>query len=109
MDKEVIKTWGQFAGLGGLALLVFLRLFRDIIRKKIYAVLTKDQTLKLFLVIVIVVSVVALAGILGWVFVETTTRPKNTSMNFGSVSDHSLSLERAEKKKAKCHISTWRF
>ena len=35
MDTELLKVVGQVAGIGGLALGVFLLLFREIIRKKI--------------------------------------------------------------------------
>jgi hypothetical protein len=33
MDAQVLKTAAQVAGIGGIALGVFLLLFRDIVRK----------------------------------------------------------------------------
>lgn len=41
MDTQILKTVGQVAGIGGLALGVFLLLFEDTIRKQIFPTLTK--------------------------------------------------------------------
>jgi hypothetical protein len=41
METELLKAVGQIAGLGGIALGVFLLLYRDIIREKIFPSFTK--------------------------------------------------------------------
>ena len=47
MDTELIKTVGQVAGIGGIALGVFLLLFRDLIRKQIFPTLAKREGYRL--------------------------------------------------------------
>ena len=47
MDTELIKTVGQVAGIGGVALGVFLLLFRDLIRKQIFPMLAKREAYRL--------------------------------------------------------------
>jgi hypothetical protein len=55
MDLELIKTVGQIAGIGGIALGVLLILFREIIRKKIFPQLTKEQAYSLLKLIIVCV------------------------------------------------------
>ncbi|HVU97732.1 MAG TPA: carboxypeptidase-like regulatory domain-containing protein [Puia sp.] len=43
MEVNFVKEWGLIAGFAGLALGVFLILFREVIRQKIFPVLTKRQ------------------------------------------------------------------
>lgn len=78
MDAEILKTVGQIAGLGGLALGVFLLLFREVIRKAIFPTLKKDHAYQLLRLIAILVSGVALAGIGTWAWVETHPRAQHT-------------------------------
>ena len=68
METELLKTLGQIAGIGGIALGVFLLLFRDLIRKKIFPTLTKDQAFRLLRLIAILIWSVALAGIGAWIW-----------------------------------------
>jgi nitrate reductase gamma subunit len=68
MEMELLKTVGQIAGIGGIALGVFLLLFRDIIRKKIFPALTKQQGFQLLMLISVLVWSIALAGIGAWVW-----------------------------------------
>ena len=65
METELLRTVGQIAGIGGIALGVFLLLFRDIIRKKIFPTLTKQQGFQLLMLISVLVWSIALAGIGG--------------------------------------------
>ena len=69
MNADLFKTLGQIAGIGGIALGVFLILFREIIRKKIFPTLKKDHAYRLLRLIAILVFIVALAGISAWVWV----------------------------------------
>src|SRR5919112_433245 len=71
MEAEVLKTVGQVAGIGGLALGVFLLLFRDIIRKNIFPKLPSAEAYRLLRLITGAVWSVAIVGIAAWVYVET--------------------------------------
>jgi hypothetical protein len=75
MDAEVLKTVGQIAGIGGLALGVFLLLFREIIRKNIFPKLRAAEAYRLLTLITGAVWSVAIVGIIAWVYVETRTPP----------------------------------
>ena len=66
MEDEVLKTVGQIAGIGGLALGVFLLLFRDIVRKSIFPQLTKQDAYRLLRLISVLVFLVAIAGLGAW-------------------------------------------
>jgi hypothetical protein len=68
---EVLKTVGQVAGIGGLALGVFLLLFKDIIRKNIFPKLPAAEAYRLLRLITGAVWSVAIIGIAAWVYVET--------------------------------------
>jgi hypothetical protein len=69
MDTELLKVVGQIAGIGGLALGVFLLLFREIIRKKIFPMLPPAQAYRLLQMIIVAVWSVAILGIAAWVYV----------------------------------------
>lgn len=71
MDTEILKIVGQVAGIGGVALGVFLLLFRDVIRKNIFPNLSKVQGYRLLMLIIILVWTIALAGIGAWAYVKT--------------------------------------
>ena len=77
METELLKTVGQIAGIGGIALGVFLLLFRDIIRKKIFPSLTKQQGFQLLMLISILVWTIALAGIGAWVWTTDSPGDRN--------------------------------
>lgn len=70
MDIEVIKVVGQTAGIGGLALGVFLLLFRDLIRRNIFPMLPPDKAYRLLRLITGAVWSVAIVGIAAWVYVS---------------------------------------
>ena len=55
MDIDLLKIVGQIAGIGGLALGVFLLLFRDLLRKRIFPRLTKKQGFRLLSLIAVLV------------------------------------------------------
>jgi hypothetical protein len=52
---EFIKEWGMIAGIAGLALGVFMVLFKDIIGKNIFSALTKKQSYSMMMVIIVLV------------------------------------------------------
>ena len=69
MDTELLKVVGQVAGIGGLALGVFLLLFREVIRKRIFPMLPPAQAYRLLRLIIVAVWSVAIVGIAAWVYV----------------------------------------
>jgi hypothetical protein len=72
---------GQVAGIGGIALGVFLLLFREIIRIKIFPQLTKAHAYSTIRLILLLVWSVALAGIGAWLWVETSRSHPQPSQN----------------------------
>ena len=72
MEHTILETVGKIAGLGGLALGVFLLLFRDVIRKNIFPNLTRSQAFRLLMLVLVLVWSVALAGIAAWVYVTVS-------------------------------------
>ena len=55
LQIETIKTFGQIAGIGGLSLGIFLFLFKEIIKKKIFPQLTKVQAYKIIRLMLILI------------------------------------------------------
>ena len=74
MDAEVLKVVAEAAGIGGLALGVFLILFREIIRKKIFPRLPAEHAYRLLRLLSILIFLIAGLGIVAWVWVETHPR-----------------------------------
>lgn len=70
MDAQVLKVVGAVAGIGGIALALFFWLFRDIVRKNIFPRLTTDQAYRTIRLLMILATVVALAGIASWAFAK---------------------------------------
>lgn len=66
--KKLIELTLPYAGVAGLGLLVFYLLFREVIRKKIYPQLTNKQAYKTLRNILILVWLIAMAGIIAWVY-----------------------------------------
>ena len=81
MDASVLKEVGQIAGIGGLALGVFLLLFREVIRKNIFPKLPAREADRLLRLITGAVWSVTIIGILAWVYVGNGSAAK---VNVGS-------------------------
>jgi hypothetical protein len=79
VDAQILRTVGQVGGIGGVALGVLLLVFRDVIRKKIFPTLTKEQAYGLLRLVVLLVWVVALTGIAAWVWVATHPSVSNSA------------------------------
>jgi hypothetical protein len=75
VEAEVLKTVGQIAGIGGLALGVLLIVFRDIIRKRIFPKLPPAEAYRLLRLITVAVWSVAIVGIIAWVYVAHASTP----------------------------------
>ena len=75
MDPELIKTFGQVAGIGGLGLGVFLLIAREIVQKSIFSTLTKQQSSKIILALAFMAWTTALAGIGAWTYTYLNPPP----------------------------------
>ncbi len=71
MEAELLKTLAQVAGIGGIALGVFLLLFRDVIRKRIFPQLTRQQAYRILVLALVLTWSVAIAGIVAWIVVPS--------------------------------------
>ena len=69
MNNDLLVALGKILGIGGIAVGTFLILFREIIRKNIFAVLTKADTYRLMRWITVLVWSVAFLGIAAYVYV----------------------------------------
>ncbi|RJX30387.1 MAG: hypothetical protein C4531_08970 [Desulfurivibrio sp.] len=104
MDIELLKTVGQVAGIGGIALGVFLLLFRDIINKNFFTQLTKTQSYNLFKLISILVWSIALAGIIAWVWTSvspgktTSQEVSNGSQGYIHTGQGDINAEKIDQK-----------
>lgn len=79
MDSEILKIVSHVAGIGGIGLGVLLIVFRDIIRKKIFPTLTKEQGYALLRLIAILVWAIAIVAVGAWVWVSTHTSNADTT------------------------------
>ena len=63
MTPEILKVVGQVAGVAGVALGVLLLVFREFLRKTIFAKLTKEQSYKLLRLLLVLTWSAAVVGI----------------------------------------------
>lgn len=70
MDVELLTVILKYTGLGGLALLVVLLLFRDVLKKLIFSQLHPEQTYKVIKLSLILISCLVGLSILVWFFLE---------------------------------------
>jgi hypothetical protein len=77
MDTELIKVFGQVAGIGGLALGVFLLVAKELVRKAIFSALTKQQSSRVILALAFMAWTTALAGIGAWTYVSVHSSNNN--------------------------------
>jgi flagellar basal body-associated protein FliL len=71
MTHEILKVVGQVAGLAGVALGVLLIVFREFLRKTIFANLTREQSFRLLKLLLLLTWSIAIVGIVAWVWVST--------------------------------------
>lgn len=84
MEIELFDSLGKIAGLGGIALGVFLLLFKKLLEKIKVPGLTKAQWFKVIVIFMILVWSVAILGIGSWV---TSEYFKNGNVKEGLVTD----------------------
>ncbi len=78
--ETMLETFGKVAGIGGIALGVFLLLFRDLIRKSIFSKLTKEQSFRLLRLIAFFVWTIAILGLIAWVADSFLLRSANSKV-----------------------------
>jgi hypothetical protein len=71
MDAALLETMGKAAGIGGLALGVFLLVFRDVLLKGTLSKLSGKDSFRLLRLVTILTFVVAVAGLGAWGWAET--------------------------------------
>jgi len=87
MDTEILRVVGEVAGIGGLALGVFVLLFREVIRKSIFSSLTRENSYRLMRLITVLVWSVTVIGIITYACLSYWARPQTTLRYGGSVKD----------------------
>ena len=75
-EYSILEKVGQIAGIGGLSLGVLLLIFKEILRKNIFPSLNRKQAYSIIKLIIILTFVVAIAGIMAWVWSETFNNKK---------------------------------
>jgi hypothetical protein len=73
MDVDILKTVGQVAGLGGVAIGVSLIVFAEIIRKDMFPKLAPKEAYQLLQLIAFFVWSIAICGIGAWAYVSGTS------------------------------------
>jgi len=76
VETHLLEAVGKIAGIGGIALGVFLLLFRDVIRKNIFPKLSDELAYRLIRQFMYLTFAIAAFGIAAWVYVTVQTRPK---------------------------------
>jgi hypothetical protein len=69
-DLDIIKAFSKVAGIGGVALALFLTVSKEIIRKKIFPTLTKKQAFNVVRLIIVLTWLLAIFGLVAWFFYE---------------------------------------
>lgn len=70
VDIELAKVFAQVAGLGGLALITAIIIFREVIQKNVFSRLTKRHSYQLLRLIIVLTSVLAISGLGSWVYLN---------------------------------------
>jgi len=73
MEIQLLQAVGKIAGIGGLALGVFVLLFEEVIRKNIFPMLSDDHASGLIRQFMYLTFGVAVFGIAAWTYVAVTT------------------------------------
>lgn len=74
MDAQILRIVGSVAGLAGLAVGMILQLYREIVRKNVFPMLTRTDAYKLLRTIAVLAWSVAMFGIFCWVWPNAILR-----------------------------------
>ncbi|MGY0746709.1 hypothetical protein ACW7AA_16795 [Azospirillum argentinense] len=86
----MVKSFGQAAGIGGLALGVVLLVMREIVRKA--GGRGTIQTVGLLTTVAVLTTVVGLAGISAWVWAGSPSAPLERSASTVSATNNSIAV-----------------
>lgn len=75
MEIQLLEGVGKIAGIGGLALGVFVLLFRELIRKSIFPTLSDDHAYSVIHQFMYLTFAVAVCGIGAWTYVSANASP----------------------------------
>jgi uncharacterized membrane protein SpoIIM required for sporulation len=81
MDQALLEVLAKAAGIGGLALGVFLLIFRSVIRKNIFPKLQDESAYRLIRLILVLTFLIATLGIGAWIFVTIGSASPALLMN----------------------------
>jgi len=70
LEEQVLQVTGKVAGIGGLALGIFLLLFREVIRKNIFPTLSDEEAYKLIRQFMYLTFCLALFGLASWTYIS---------------------------------------
>ncbi len=104
MDASLLKTVGQIAGIGGLALGVFLVIFREVIRKNIFPHLAQIHGYRIIRMIVVATFLIASMGIAAWTYVQTIEASGN--VKDPAVTEHETAI--AQRFWESALVGDWR-
>jgi hypothetical protein len=79
LEAQVLQAVGKVAGIGGLALGVFLLLFREVIRKNIFPTLSDDHAYRLIRQFMSLTFAVAISGVVAWTYVAAAATASGQS------------------------------
>ena len=66
MDTNILKIVGKIAGIGGLALGVFLIIYKEVLRNKFFSKLNSDQSYLIIRLLILLTWSLAVIGLLAW-------------------------------------------
>jgi len=85
--RSIIREVLQYAGLAGLALIVFYYLFREIIRKQIFPRLDPDRAYRILRLSLVLIFLIAVVGVAAWLYHDIKLRgmlpPRNDLAKIG--------------------------
>lgn len=96
MTFDILRTVGQVAGLGGLALGILLLLYRDVIRLKVFRRLSADQSFRVIVLLLVLVWSVALAGLGGWAWLEAMEKQARRNASLPGDQEPGNEIERVQ-------------
>ena len=97
MATSLLEVVGAAAGIGGIALGVFLLVERDIVRSKVLSRLPKAKAYNLLRLVIVLCFGVALAGISAWAWTETPQPTKADVDAGGNIRARDIKVESGEK------------
>ena len=81
MEPDILKTAGEVAGIGGVAIGVAMIVFRDIIGKSVFPTLPASKAYRLLNLLTAAVWSIAIVGIGAWVYVNHAPASASSSPN----------------------------